>query len=48
MATVDRYRTPADLPREHSGVSAARLILLPRTTLPLNVFEPRYLRWWTT
>lgn len=43
MATTDRYRTSAELPRELPLFPLRGAILLPRVTLPLNVFEPRYL-----
>ncbi|MFN3869174.1 MAG: LON peptidase substrate-binding domain-containing protein [Hyphomicrobiaceae bacterium] len=43
MATIDRYRFPTDLPREVALFPLRGAILLPRVTLPLNVFEPRYL-----
>ncbi|MCB1504102.1 MAG: LON peptidase substrate-binding domain-containing protein [Hyphomicrobiaceae bacterium] len=44
MATTDRYHTPDDLPRELPLFPLRGAILLPRATLPLNVFEPRYLQ----
>ncbi len=44
MATLDRYRTIDDLPREIPLFPLRGAILLPRVTLPLNVFEPRYLQ----
>jgi uncharacterized protein len=40
---AERYRGPADLPRRMPVFPLLRAILLPRATLPLNVFEPRYL-----
>lgn len=43
MATTDRYHGPSDLPRELPLFPLRGAILLPRATLPLNVFEPRYL-----
>lgn len=43
MATTDRYHGPADLPREVPLFPLRGAILLPRASLPLNVFEPRYL-----
>ncbi len=43
MATTDRYHGPGDLPRELPLFPLRGAILLPRATLPLNVFEPRYL-----
>ena len=38
-----RYRRPADLPPRLPVFPLRGAILLPRATLPLNVFEPRYL-----
>jgi len=43
VALVDRYRRPADLPPRIPVFPLRGAILLPRATLPLNVFEPRYL-----
>ena len=43
MSPVSRYRNIADLPNELPLFPLRGAILLPRTTLPLNVFEPRYL-----
>ena len=44
MTTLaERYRESADLPRQVPVFPLRRAILLPRATLPLNVFEPRYL-----
>lgn len=43
MALTERYRRPADLPKELALFPLRGAILLPRATLPLNVFEPRYL-----
>lgn len=43
MAPHDRYRQPSDLPAEIAVFPLRGAILLPRATLPLNVFEPRYL-----
>jgi len=40
---VDRYRTIADLPTEIAVFPLVGVILLPRSELPLQVFEPRYL-----
>jgi uncharacterized protein len=40
----DRYRGPADLPQRIPVFPLCRAILLPRATLPLNIFEPRYLQ----
>lgn len=43
MATTDRYRTTMDLAREIPLFPLRGALLLPRVTLPLNIFEPRYL-----
>lgn len=43
MTLTDRYRKPADLPPRIPVFPLRGAILLPRATLPLNVFEPRYL-----
>ena len=43
MAATDRYRRPDDLPRRIPVFPLRGAILLPRSTLPLNIFEPRYL-----
>ncbi len=43
MATTDRYRRPSDLPAQLPVFPLRGTILLPRSGLPLNVFEPRYL-----
>ena len=43
MSVTDRYRKPADLPCIIPVFPLQGCILLPRSTLPLNVFEPRYL-----
>ncbi len=43
MSPIDRYRRPADLPPRIPVFPLRGAILLPRATLPLNVFEPRYL-----
>lgn len=43
MSLSDRYRRPADLPPRLMLFPLRGAILLPRATLPLNVFEPRYL-----
>jgi len=40
---TDRYRRPADLPQVLPVFPLRGAILLPRATLSLNVFEPRYL-----
>jgi uncharacterized protein len=38
-----RYRTPADLPNTIPLFPLSGALLLPRTDLPLSIFEPRYL-----
>ena len=43
MTAISRYRQPTDLPEEIPVFPLRGAILLPRVTLPLNVFEPRYL-----
>lgn len=43
MSFVDQYRRPADLPSRVPVFPLRGAILLPRSTLPLSVFEPRYL-----
>lgn len=43
MGITDRYRGPADLPQVLPVFPLRGAILLPRATLALNVFEPRYL-----
>jgi len=40
---TDRYRKPGDLPQVLPVFPLRGAILLPRATLALNVFEPRYL-----
>ena len=40
---AERYSQPADLPQRMPVFPLRCAILLPRATLPLNVFEPRYL-----
>lgn len=44
MGLAQRYRRPADLPSRIPIFPLRGAILLPRATLPLNVFEPRYLQ----
>ncbi len=44
MSVTDRYRKPADLPGALPVFPLQGCILLPRSTLPLNIFEPRYLQ----
>ena len=41
---MDRYRTLADLPEDVPVFPLRGVILLPRATVPLNIFEPRYLQ----
>lgn len=43
MALAERYRRPADLPPRLPLFPLRGAILLPGSTLPLSVFEPRYL-----
>lgn len=43
MGITDRYRSLADLPESMPVFPLQGCILLPRSNLPLNVFEPRYL-----
>ncbi|MEQ1613117.1 MAG: LON peptidase substrate-binding domain-containing protein [Hyphomicrobiaceae bacterium] len=43
MVPLDRYRRPADLAAQIPVFPLRGVILLPRATLPLNLFEPRYL-----
>ena len=43
MSSSERYRTTADLPPTIPLFPLRGVILLPRSQLPLNVFEPRYL-----
>jgi uncharacterized protein len=43
LALSARYRGPADLPLRIPVFPLRGAILLPRATLPLNIFEPRYL-----
>jgi len=40
----ERYRQPSDLPPRIPVFPLRGAILLPRSNLPLNVFEPRYLQ----
>lgn len=44
MAPAERYRTVADFPASIPVFPLAGALLLPRTLLPLNIFEPRYLK----
>jgi uncharacterized protein len=43
LGITDRYRTLADLPAQIPVFPLQGCILLPRSNLPLNIFEPRYL-----
>jgi Lon protease-like protein len=43
MTAPRRYRNISDLPAVIPVFPLAGVILLPRTKLPLNIFEPRYL-----
>ena len=39
----DRYRGPADMPKRIPIFPLSGALLLPRSEMPLNIFEPRYL-----
>lgn len=41
---TERYRQPSDLPARIPIFPLRGAILLPRASLPLNIFEPRYLQ----
>lgn len=43
MANIEQYQRPADLPPRIPLFPLRGAILLPRASLPLNIFEPRYL-----
>lgn len=43
MVLAERYRRPADLPSRLPLFPLRGAILLPGSTLPLSIFEPRYL-----
>lgn len=43
MPVSERYRSPKDVPAVIPVFPLKGAILLPRATLPLNIFEPRYL-----
>ena len=43
MSAPRRYRNTADLPPVIPVFPLSGVVLLPRTRLPLNIFEPRYL-----
>ena len=44
ISITDQYRRPDDLPQEIPVFPLQGCIMLPRSTLPLNIFEPRYLQ----
>ncbi len=44
MAINIAYRSPKDIPDVIPVFPLPRALLLPRTELPLNIFEPRYLQ----
>jgi hypothetical protein len=44
MGSTDRYQGVADLPASIPVFPLSGVLLLPRTQLPLNIFEPRYLQ----
>src|SRR5690606_38989147 len=44
MGLTDQYRSTGDLPGVIPVFPLAGAILLPRGQLPLNIFEPRYLK----
>jgi uncharacterized protein len=48
MLIQDRYRKATDLPKELPVFPLAGSLLLPRTELPLNIFEPRYIELFET
>ena len=41
---TERYNKLTDLPSSLPVFPLRRIVLLPRTTLPFNIFEPRYLQ----
>ena len=43
MHAPRRYRNPGDLPAVIPVFPLTGVLLLPKTRLPLNIFEPRYL-----
>lgn len=43
MSLADRYRSPDSLPVDIPVFPLRGVLLLPRTTMPLQIFEPRYL-----
>ena len=44
MASFDRIRNPSDLPSVIPVFPLSGALLLPRGQMPLNIFEPRYLK----
>ncbi|WP_369009885.1 LON peptidase substrate-binding domain-containing protein, partial [Escherichia coli] len=44
MGLTDQYRSTEDMPGAIPVFPLAGAILLPRGQLPLNIFEPRYLK----
>ncbi|MEM7426411.1 MAG: LON peptidase substrate-binding domain-containing protein [Pseudomonadota bacterium] len=44
MSIKDKYKSPADLPAKLPIFPLGGALLLPRAHLPLNIFEPRYLK----
>ncbi len=44
LSIQDTYKSPADLPSELPIFPLGGALLLPRAHLPLNIFEPRYLK----
>jgi len=44
MASTERYQNTADLPATIPVFPLSGVLLLPRSQLPLNIFEPRYLQ----
>ena len=43
MTSISRYTGPVDVPAPFPVFPLRGAILLPRATMPLNIFEPRYL-----
>ncbi|MGK2741742.1 LON peptidase substrate-binding domain-containing protein [Tepidicaulis sp. LMO-SS28] len=43
MSLLDRYQSETDLPESLPVFPLGGVLLLPRTQIPLNIFEPRYL-----
>lgn len=44
MTFVQKYKSAADMPASFPVFPLTGALLLPRTELPLNIFEPRYLQ----